>query len=267
MVCFPPCKINLGLNVLRKRSDGYHDLETCFYPVRWTDILEIIPSDSFHFGGSGTVVPGNPADNLCVKAYHLLRDEFNLPPVRIHLHKIIPTGAGLGGGSSDAAWTLRLLNDIFSLGLSQEAIQHRASFLGSDCAFFAGDQPMIGTGRGELLSPIQVDLSGKYIVIIKPDVHVSTAEAYAGITPNDSSVSVKDILTTVPLPEWKHVLKNDFEASVFRKYPAIAAIKKQLYDQGAEYACMSGSGSAVFGIFAEEPEEMGKQENSKSIKQ
>lgn len=237
MVAFPPCKINLGLNVVRKRSDGFHDIETCFYPIRWTDILEVIPSNKFEFTTSGNAIPGD--DNLCVRAYKLL----NTPPAKIHLHKIIPTGAGLGGGSSDAAWTLRLLNDVFGLNLSKEELKNYASQLGSDCAFFIEDVPMIGTGRGEILTKANIDLSGKYIVIIKPDIHVSTAEAYASIVPKESEFNLNDL----------NSLKNDFEVSVFKKYPQIEKIKAALYEAGASYASMSGSGSAVFGIFTAPP--------------
>lgn len=239
MVAFPPCKINLGLNVVRKRSDGYHDIETCFYPVAWTDILEIIPSDEFEFAVSGDVIPGNSDDNLCVRAYRLLKT----PPVKIHLHKIIPTGAGLGGGSSDGAWTLRLLNDVFDLNHSKEKLRELAATLGSDCPFFVDDVPMIGKGRGEIVTKTNMTLKGKFIVIIKPEVHVSTAEAYAGIVPKERSID----WDSVGLEE----LKNDFEESVFRKYPVIGSIKEHLYKVGADYASMSGSGSAVFGIFSE----------------
>lgn len=243
MVAFPPCKINLGLNVVRKRVDGYHDLETCFFPVQWTDILEIIPSDQFSFTVTGNIIPGDEKDNLCVKAHKLL----NAPPAKIHLHKIIPTGAGLGGGSSDAAWTLRLLNDVFNLRLTKDQLRTYAAQLGSDCAFFIEDVPMKGTGRGEILSPVNVDLKGKYLVIIKPGVHVSTAEAYSGVVPRESKLDIEN----VPVEQWKSKLKNDFEESVFRKFPQIASIKKSLYDAGALYASMSGSGSAVYGIFSE----------------
>ncbi len=237
MVAFPPCKINLGLNILRKRSDGYHDIETCFYPVPWTDILEVVPSDKFEFTVSGNVIPGD--DNLCVAAYKLL----NAPPAKIHLHKIIPTGAGLGGGSSDAAWTLRLLNQVFSLGLTKDQLRGYAAGLGSDVAFFLDDIPMIGTGRGEVLTPANINLKGKFIVIVKPGVHVSTAEAYAGIVPKESKLDLENISS----------LKNDFEESIFKKFPEIASIKSKLYEAGAMYASMSGSGSAVYGIFNSAP--------------
>ena len=249
MISFPPCKINLGLNVVSKRSDGYHNLETCFYPIPWTDALEIIPADKFSFSTSGNVIPGNTADNLCVKAYELLKKDFALAPATIHLHKVIPSGAGLGGGSSDAAHTLRLLTRVFNLQLTAEKLNSYALLLGSDCPFFIEDKPMLGSGRGEVLTPVDVKLSGKFIVLIKPEEHISTAEAYAGVTSAKHSTSVKDILEKMPVEKWKNQLKNDFEGSVFGKHPIINGIKQKLYQQGAVYASMSGSGSAVFGLF------------------
>lgn len=254
MVSFPHAKINLGLNIIRKRADGYHDLETCFYPVGWTDILEIIPSPAFHFSSSGLPVDGNPGDNLCVRAYQALKKDFNLPPVHIHLHKIVPMGAGLGGGSSDAAFTLRQLNETFGLGLSTLSLEEYAARLGSDCAFFISDSPRFGSGKGEVLSPVSISLKGKYIVLVKPDVHVSTAEAYAGVSPSARGLAIESILEHKPIGEWKSVLKNDFEDSVFKKYPEIAQVKHALYVHGATYASMSGSGSCVFGIFEKEIE-------------
>lgn len=248
MVSFPPCKINLGLNVIRKRPDGYHDIETCFYPLPWTDILEVIKSDSFQFTSSGISIPGSSDDNLCVKAYTLLNNEFNLGPVRIHLHKIIPMGAGLGGGSSDAAHTLLLLNDVFDLKLTATDLQQYASWVGSDCSFFIQDKPMIGSGRGEMLSPIDLKLKGKFIVIIKPDIHVSTAKAYAGIKPAASETPLRNIIDQ-PVSQWKARLVNDFEKTVFDRHPRIKEIKEELYQHSALYASMSGSGSSVFGIF------------------
>lgn len=250
MVSFPHCKINLGLNILAKRTDGYHDIETCFYPVPWTDILEIIPSEHFEFTSSGITIPGKEEENLCIKAYQLLQRDFNLGPVKIHLHKIIPMGAGLGGGSSDAAFTLRLLNSIFELKISEETLKRYASRLGSDCSFFVKDAPQVGTGRGEILNPVQFLLKGKFIVIIIPPIHVSTAEAYAGVKPAMSS-SIMDIITREN-SSWKNFLKNDFEESVFRSHPQIKSIKEKLYQRHAVYASMSGSGSAVYGIFDQE---------------
>jgi 4-diphosphocytidyl-2-C-methyl-D-erythritol kinase len=248
MVAFPPCKINLGLNVISKREDGFHDLETCFYPVPWTDILEIIPSDKLAFTSSGNAIPGTEEDNLCLKAYHLLKADFNIAPVKIHLHKIIPIGAGLGGGSSNAAYTLRLLNEIFNLSLSIDQLKSYASKLGSDCSFFIEDKPMLGSGKGEILNEIDLSLNCFYLVIVKPAIHVSTQEAYSGISPKQPTVTMREILKR-PVADWKEVLKNDLEESIFKKYPAIAEIKTKLYSSGAIYASMSGSGSSVFAIF------------------
>lgn len=249
MVSFPPCKINLGLNVISKRSDGYHDIETCFYPIPWTDGLEIVSAKATTFTTSGNVIPGNTDDNLCMKAYKLLQQDFDLPPVHIHLHKAIPTGAGLGGGSSDAAHVLRMLNTMFNLNIDIEKLKHYALQLGSDCPFFITDNPMLGSGRGEVLEPVPADLTGKFIVMIKPDVHVSTAEAYAGVTPSGKTGTVKNVLLNVPLKNWREQLHNDFENSVFQAHPQIESIKQKLYEHGALYASMSGSGSTVFGLF------------------
>lgn len=249
MISFPPCKINLGLNVISKRSDGYHNLETCFFPVPLTDALEILPADTLSFNLSGNAIPGSAEDNLCLKAYRLLQKDFNLKPVEIFLHKVIPSGAGLGGGSSDGAHTLRLLNNVFKLNLPTEQLKAYALQLGSDCPFFIEDKPMLGTGRGEVLTEVAVNLHGKFLVLIKPDIHVSTADAYAGVTPAAPLTRIQDILEKEPVSAWKNLLANDFESSVFTKYPQIAAIKEKLYANGALYASMSGSGSSVFGIF------------------
>ncbi len=252
MVAFPTCKINLGLNIIRKREDRYHELETCFYPVPFTDILEIIPSDVLTFTSTGNAIPGNTHDNLCLKAYDLLQKEFNIGDVHIHLHKIIPTGAGLGGGSSDAASTLLLLNSIFDLTLSENELAAFASQLGSDCTFFIYEQAMLGTGRGEILRPLPVSLAGKYLVLVHPNIHVSTAEAFADIIPQQPSSPLSTLLLDNPLHEWRNVVMNDFEVSIFKKHPAIQSIKDSLYEAGALYASMSGSGSTVYGIFNEE---------------
>ena len=248
MVFFPHCKINLGLQIVSKREDGYHDIETCFYPVPWCDVLEVIKSDQFQITQSGTTIPGREEDNLCVKAYQLLKKDFDLQPIKLHLHKVIPTGAGLGGGSSDAAFTLRALNSVFNLNLSDVELRRYSSTLGSDCSFFVNDKPMLGSGRGEILSETSVSLKGKFLVLVKPDIHVSTAEAYAGVIPKQPTHAIKEILA-LPIAEWRGRLKNDFEESVFKKYPQIETIKNELYEQGALYASMSGSGASVFGIF------------------
>lgn len=251
MVSFPPCKINLGLNIVSKRPDGYHDLDTIFYPIPWTDVLEVIPSETLSFQSSGNAIPGKEEDNLCLKAYHLLKRDFTIGAVQIHLHKIIPTGAGLGGGSSDAAYTLRLLNEIFKLHLNADQLSNYAAQLGSDCSFFCYDEPMQGTGRGEILNHIDVNLKGKFFVLLNPGIPVFTAAAFADIHPRQSATDLKDIIQ-LPLTEWRGQLKNDFEDSVFRKQPAIKKLKDELYEMSATYASMSGSGSSVFGIFERE---------------
>lgn len=254
MVSFPPCKINLGLNIIRKRPDGFHDIETCFFPVPWCDILEIIPSSELSFTITGNAIPGDADANLCVKAYHLLKRDFDIPAVHMHLHKIIPTGAGLGGGSSDAAATLNLLNDVFELTIPSDQLRQYAAFLGSDCAFFIQPRPTLGSGRGEVLEDVGISLRGLFLVIVKPDAHISTAAAYAGVSPARHEVSIRKVLAEYPITAWKELLKNDFEYSVFEKYPNIRHTKEKLYNLGATYASMSGSGSAVFGIFTTPPD-------------
>lgn len=252
MVTFPPCKINLGLHVLAKRQDGYHDIETCFYPVPWTDVLEVVPSGDFTFATSGGPVPGSSADNLCVRAWNLLRANYDIGPVAIHLHKLLPIGAGLGGGSSDGAFTLKTLNRLFHLRMTPEEVRNFAGRLGSDCSFFVDSVPSIGTGRGERLTKISLTLKGKYLIIVKPDVHISTARAYGGVIPRTPPLSIREVIEEYPLAEWRHLLQNDFEAQIFRDFPLVEAIHRKLYALGATFARMTGSGSAVFGIFDEE---------------
>ncbi len=253
MIVFPNCKINLGLHILRKRNDGYHDIETVFFPVAVSDILEIVERKqrgaTVHLTTSGIPVNGKPKNNLCVKAYKLLQKDFpSLPSVLIHLHKVIPSGAGLGGGSSDAAYTLLQLNQLGNLGLSQEKLIEYALQLGSDCPFFIINKPSYGTGQGEILEEFPVDLSGYKILLVNPGIHVDTGKAFSSIKPAIPDVSVKVVLKS-PVTEWKDNLFNDFETVVFPKYNEIAAIKKELYTLGAVYASMSGSGSTVYGIF------------------
>lgn len=257
MIRFPHCKINLGLHVHARRSDGYHEIETCFYPVPRTDILEAIPSKSFSFRQSGLPIDSDPEHNLCVKAFRLVQNEFAIGEAQIHLHKLLPMGAGLGGGSSDAAFTLRLLNDIFALNIPTVQLKNLAAQLGSDCAFFVEDQPMIGTGRGEVLTATTVDLKGKYLVLVKPDIHISTAEAYSGIRPRKPVRSIQEILR-FPMDQWKDKLTNDFEGTIFKKYPTIQQAKEKLYLLGATYASMSGSGASVYGLF-EKPIDVKKE--------
>jgi 4-diphosphocytidyl-2-C-methyl-D-erythritol kinase len=256
MICFPNAKINLGLNIVSKRPDGYHNLETVFYPVPLCDALEIVlaEKDETVFTPSGIVVDGNPQNNLVMKALALLKKDFDLPHLHIYLQKNIPFGAGLGGGSADAAFMLRLLNDFAKLQLSTEQLEEYAARLGADCPFFIRNQAVFAEGTGNIFSAIKLSLSGYYIVLVKPAIAVSTQEAYSLIIAKKPDESLVDILQ-LPVKEWKNRLINDFEKSVFARYPAIAQIKSQLYASGAVYASMSGSGSSVFGIF-KHPEDL-----------
>ncbi|MDR0895705.1 MAG: 4-(cytidine 5'-diphospho)-2-C-methyl-D-erythritol kinase [Prevotellaceae bacterium] len=252
MLTFPNAKINLGLNVVAKRPDGYHDLETVFYPIPLTDALEVTlrsdSADRCRLYQSGVPVAGNAADNLVVRAYHLLDERFGLPPIDIYLYKQIPTGAGLGGGSADGAYMLKLLNERFALQLTDSELEGYAALLGADCAFFIDNMPVYAQGIGNVFSPACVWLRGYQLVIVKPDVSVSTREAFARITPRRPEVSVLEVVER-PIHEWRDALVNDFEASIFPQYPVIGRIKEELYRQGAVYASMSGSGSAVYGLF------------------
>lgn len=248
MILFPNAKINLGLYITKKRTDGFHELETCFVHVPWTDILEITESDAFEFTSSGLAIEGPVSKNLCFRAYEALKADFKIPPVHIHLHKVIPMGAGLGGGSSDASFTLKGLRDLFKLPLTNAQLIPYAATLGSDCAFFIDNQAQLGTGRGEILQPIDIDLSGKYLVLIYPNFGISTQEAFAGIKPKKAPIKLKEVIGQ-PIETWKETLSNDFEGSLFPKYPLLASIKDELYNLGASYAAMSGSGSTLFGLF------------------
>ncbi len=258
MLNFPNAKINLGLFITSRLEDGYHTLETLFYPINWCDILEITenknysksqPEDSFHL--SGLSVDGPTNQNLCSKAYHLLKEKFNLPPIHIFLHKQIPTGAGLGGGSSDGAHALLLLNNLFSLNISHEILSEYALRLGSDCPFFISNKPSYATSKGEILNPAPAILKGSFLVIIKPSIAISTAMAYSRIKPEIPERNIAEIIA-MPKEEWKHFLKNDFEKTILKQFPQIEELKTNLYQAGAYYASMSGSGSAVFGLFQEE---------------
>lgn len=278
MICYPKVKINLGLNVLRRREDGFHDLETLFVPCeQFQDTLEIIPGDDYSRTVKGleeryrapeslrqaispdgklmiTIahaegVDWEPLEDLTAKAYRLLDKDHKLPPVKIYLEKTSPVGAGLGGGSADAAQALKAISSLFELNLSQRELAARASRLGSDCAFFIYDHPMFGSGRGEILTPMDIDLSPFRIEVVVPEgISVSTADAYRGISPRTPSKALKEILRQSP-ETWRDELVNDFELTVFQKYPALARFKAELYDRGAVYASMSGSGSALFGLF------------------
>ncbi|WP_140938167.1 4-(cytidine 5'-diphospho)-2-C-methyl-D-erythritol kinase [Sphingobacterium lumbrici] len=250
MLSFANAKINLGLHITKKRGDGYHNIETVFYPVKLYDVVEITESDSFSFRLDGLYIP-HGGINLCEKAYQLLRADFDLKPASIHLLKNIPIGAGLGGGSSDAAQVLILLNRLNELDLTTEQLEGYAAKLGADCPFFIQNRPVFASGTGTTFAPIELDLSKYRIIIIKPDIHISTANAYQHITPQTPTINIQRVIR-LPIQEWKYYLTNDFELGLFRQYPLIEKIKHKLYEKGALYASMSGSGSAVFGIFEQE---------------
>jgi len=256
MICFPHCKINIGLHVLSRRADGFHNIETVFYPLPLNDVLEIIPAtgnDGPVFETAGIDIPGNPGINLCLKAYWLLKEKFDLPPVKMFLLKNIPVGAGLGGGSSDAAYTLKLLNDLFNLDLQKEVLSEYALNLGSDCPFFLTNQVAVAGGRGEIIKPCSLDLSGMGIVLVKPAVHISTREAYSLVTPAERNTPLNHIVSQ-PVENWKVLLENDFEKEISLRFPVISEIRNELYAAGAVYASLTGSGSAVYGLFYSDPE-------------
>jgi 4-diphosphocytidyl-2-C-methyl-D-erythritol kinase len=248
MLAFANAKINLGLNITEKRSDGYHNIETIFYPVKLNDVVEITDAKDTTCMVKGIDVPGEAKDNLCLKAFNVLRKDFDLPAQQITLLKNIPVGAGLGGGSSDAAHLVKLVNEKFKLGLSVVTMQDYVRGLGADCAFFIENKPVFACGKGDEFESIAIDLSNYRVVLVKPPVHVSTAAAYAGIKPESPRRSIKDLIH-LPVEKWKGQLENDFEPSVFLGYPEIEQVKSKLYQLGALFALMSGSGSCVYGIF------------------
>ncbi|MDY4627472.1 MAG: 4-(cytidine 5'-diphospho)-2-C-methyl-D-erythritol kinase [Prevotella sp.] len=261
MINFPIAKINLGLNVVSKREDGYHNLETVFYPVPIKDALEVLP---MHEGFPSDVrcdlkvtnlfIDGDEQKNLVVKAYNMIAQDYDLPRVHVHLYKHIPTQAGMGGGSSDCAYMIRLLNDMFSLGMSDDKMIGYAARLGADCAFFINSLPAYAEGIGEKLQPISLDLSGYKMLVVRPNIPVSTKEAFSLITPQIPKKNCLDIVMQ-PIETWKDELVNDFERSVFAIHPEIGMLKDKMYEQGAVYAAMSGSGSSVFGLFHDTPDE------------
>lgn len=259
MISFPNTKINIGLYVTSKRSDGYHDLETVFYPIPLHDVLEVnlIKNNGvpYEFVQMGKKIEGNADDNLVVRVWKSMQEEFDLPPVSIKLTKNVPTGAGLGGGSSDAAFMMKMINEIFSLGLSVSNMETRVSKFGADCAFFINNEPRMAKGIGDVFSPINIHLEGFYLCVVKPDDFVSTKEAYSNVCPKMPDNDLQESLGK-DIKEWRNVIKNDFEDSVFLKHPTISAIKQTLYDMGAIYASMSGSGSSVYGLFNRNVEEL-----------
>lgn len=258
MILFPNAKINIGLDVIRKRDDNYHDLETIFYPVTLCDILELNIAEKTELTITGTEIEGNTDNNLVIKAYRLLAANFTIPPIRFHLHKQIPTGAGLGGGSSDAAFTLIGLNKLLNLNLDKTALVEFASQLGSDCPFFILNHPVFAEGRGEIFSSVNITLGNLSIVLIKPPLEVSTAQAYSGIKPVSPLFPLKQAIEK-PVDQWRNFVFNRFEDNIFRLFPEIEEIKTSLYRHGALYASMSGSGSTVYGLFSNIPENLSDQ--------
>ncbi|MGI4832937.1 MAG: 4-(cytidine 5'-diphospho)-2-C-methyl-D-erythritol kinase [Janthinobacterium lividum] len=253
MLTFPNAKLNLGLYVTARRPDGYHDLETAFVPLPWTDALEVLLAPKGQAASSltlsGRPVPGELATNLCLKAYSLLKADYpQLPAAQLHLHKLVPIGAGLGGGSADAAFALQAINEVFALGATPAQLAGYARRLGADCAFFLHNAPCLAYGRGDELAPLALELRGTPCLVVYPGLHISTAEAFAGIVPRPPAYSLREALGQ-PLADWPGTISNDFEDSLAPRYPVLAAIKARLYAAGATYASLSGSGSAVYGLF------------------
>ncbi|MEA4936238.1 MAG: 4-(cytidine 5'-diphospho)-2-C-methyl-D-erythritol kinase [Paludibacter sp.] len=266
---YPNAKINIGLNITEKRSDGYHNIQTVFYPIPLSDELDVnildvssnadLQSD-YKFQISGININTDPEKNLIIRAYRLLQQNYHLQPVDIHLKKLIPFGAGLGGGSSDAAYMLKALNQLFELNLSGAELERFAVKLGADCPVFINNQAVFAEGIGNVFQPVDFSLEGYYILLIKPDVFVSTPDAYASVIPAKPKYSLLESIKK-PVADWKDCIINDFENSVFRKYPIVGEIKRQLYEKGALFALMSGSGSSVYGIFDHYPTDMSGFDN------
>ena len=253
MIVYPNAKINLGLNIVSKRADGFHNLETVFYPIPLNDILEVTRAEESVFSASGIDIPNNGGDNLVMKAYALLKNDFAIEALKIHLHKAIPIGAGLGGGSADCAFALKVIRDYCRLPLSNEQLKPYAAQLGSDCTFFIDNQASYAWGKGDEMEPMNLWLKDYHLLLVYPNLHISTAQAYAHVKPKKPSHNVRD-LVLLPVEEWKGRLENDFELSAFTLYPELQNLKNELYAMGAIYACMSGSGSSFFAIFKEQKE-------------
>lgn len=268
MLVFPNAKINLGLLVKNRRPDGYHNIETVFYPVEWTDALEMVKSDTFSFETEGIHIPGDPAQNIVVEAWKLFDKAHTIGPIKGILQKHIPVGAGLGGGSADASFALKLLNTLFETGLSNDELKEIAVQLGADCSFFIDNQPVFASGIGDVFEPVDVDLSGHSVVVVYPRSGINTSWAYSQLKFDQPEMpSPKEVLSK-PISEWKEHLRNDFEREVFKVLPVIKEIKSTFYDQGALYASMSGSGSSVFGIFEKgvDPEPIKEMVDDKGFK-
>lgn len=258
MILYPNAKINIGLNITAKRTDGYHNIETVFYPIQLSDILEIVVSDRFEYTQSGLVIDCDIESNLVVKAYRLMQQHYNIAPIKMHLHKIVPFGAGLGGGSSDAAFVISGINELFNLNLSETQMTALAAQLGSDCPFFILNRPVYAKAKGDEFSNCSLNISDKYLVLVKPNVHVTTAAAYAGVKPKKPAYNLKESITE-DIKKWNDLIKNDFEKSVFNTAEIIAQVKNELYAIGAAYASMSGSGSSVYGLFDQLPDNLETQ--------
>jgi len=255
MVLFPNAKINIGLNILRKREDGFHDIETLFYPIGLKDALEFVVNgtNKVEFNSTGIALGIHPEQNIVVKAYRLLQKERTLPGLTIHLHKVIPSGAGLGGGSADAAFFMKSLNDHFELNISSEKLKFLAGRLGADCSFFLNNTPAYATGKGDQLQPLSMSLKGYHLLLIKPSFGVETKSAYSGVVPRAYEIDFKEIVCG-ELANWKDRIKNDFEENVFPQFPELSEIKSKLTEMGADYVSMSGSGSSIYGLFARKPD-------------
>ena len=250
MITFPNAKINIGLNITKKRTDGFHNIETVFYPIGLSDILEINESnDELKFSNTGLIIEnGNLESNLCYKAYEILRKDFSIPEINIHLHKIIPFGSGLGGGSSNASFTLKSINSIFKLNLTEDVLLKYAEQIGSDCPIFIHNKPAYAVEKGNTLTPITLNFNGYYLILVHPGIHINTGIAYSKSNPHKPEENLLDLIK-LPIEDWKGKIKNDFEDVIFKSHPEIKEIKEKLYDSGAIYASMSGSGSSVYGIF------------------
>ena len=258
MVFFPPAKLNLGLHITGKRDDGFHDLESVFLPIGWSDILEVVldeevPQGQARFKWTGLAIPGDTVDNLVTRAHQRLAETFDLPGVSIHLHKVLPMGGGVGGGSADGTYTLRALNEVCNLGLSHDALMAHAAELGSDCPFFVQDAPALVRGRGEIVKPLQGDLplQGWWVVVANPGIHISTAEAFGDVTPTPRPTDW-NALSTLPVSAWRDVIQNDFEVGARQRHPEVGRLIDALAEAGAAHAQMTGSGSTVFGLFERE---------------
>lgn len=251
MLTFPNAKLNLGLYITARRPDGFHNLESVLVPLPWTDALELVPApagEATSLTLTGRPIPGDPATNLCLRAYELLQADFHLPPVQVYLHKIVPIGAGLGGGSADAAFALKAANDLFNLALPVETLEAYARRLGSDCAFFLRNQPVLAVEKGDIFEEINLNLASTGCVVVYPNLHISTAEAYARIVPQPPAHPLREALAQ-PITTWRETVRNDFEIALTPAYPVLADLKQQLYAAGAAYASLSGSGSAVYGLW------------------